>query len=150
MIWAMDAMKDSIMPIMDGVSKFVDAIMKLATGTYTDYYMQDKDGNYTVPHLAKVTPDDFLNAAISVATTFGIFIDELVTVFERHGSFWGNKTEDALNAIGGSVGPVMEGLGKYVDAILKLATGVYVDHYEKDKDGKLIPITKKLKKGAFT
>lgn len=150
MIWAMDAMKDSIMPIMDGVSKFVDAIMKLATGTYTDYYMQDKDGNYTVPHLAKVTSDDFLNAAISVATTFGIFIDELVTVFERHGSFWGNKTEDALNAIGGSVGPVMEGLGKYVDAILKLATGVYVDHYKKDKDGKLIPITKKLKKGAFT
>lgn len=150
MIWAMDAMKDSIMPIMDGVSKFVDAIMKLATGTYTDYYMQDKDGNYTVPHLAKVTPDDFLNAAISVAITFGIFIDELVTVFERHGSFWGNKTEDALNAIGGSVGPVMEGLGKYVDAILKLATGVYVDHYKKDKDGKLIPITKKLKKGAFT
>lgn len=150
MIWAMDAMKDSIMPIMDGVSKFVDAIMKLTTGTYTDGYKQDKDGNYTVPNLVKVTPDDFLNAAISVATTFSIFIDELVKVFERHGSFWGNKTEDALNAIGGSVGPVMEGLGKYVDAILKLATGVYVDHYEKDKDGKLIPITKKLKKGAFT
>lgn len=150
MIWAMDAMKDSIMPIMDSVGKFVDAIMKLATGTYTDYYMQDKDGNYTVPHLAKVTPMDFINAAISVSTTFAVFIDQLVTVFERHGSFWGNKTEDALNAIGNSVGPVMEGVGQYVDAILKLATGVYVDHYVKDKDGKLIPITKKLKKGAFT
>lgn len=150
MIWAMDAMKDSIMPIMDGVGKFVDAIMKLATGTYTDYYMQDKDGNFTVPHLAKVTPMDFINAAISVSTTFAVFIDQLVTVFERHGSFWGNKTEDALNAIGNSVGPVMEGVGQYVDAILKLATGVYVDHYDKDKDGKLIPITKKLQKGAFT
>ena len=44
----------------------------------------------------------------------------------------------------------MEGVGQYVDAILKLATGVYVDHYVKDKDGKLIPITKKLKRGAFT
>lgn len=150
MIWAMDAMKDSIMPIMEGVGKFVDAIMKLATGTYTDYYMKDKDGNYTVPHLAKVTPMDFIMAAISVATTFSYFVDQLVTVFERHGSFWGNKTEDALNAIGGSIGPVMEGVGQYVDAILKLATGVYVDHYVKDKDGKLIPITKKLKHGAFT
>ena len=150
MLWAMDAMKDSIMPIMDGVSKFVDAILKLATGTYTDYYMQDKDGNYTVPHLAKVTPTDFKNAANAVATQFSNFIDELVKVFERHGSFWGNKTEDALNAIGGSIGPVMEGVGSYVDAILKLATGVYVDHYVKDKDGKLIPITKKLKPGAFT
>lgn len=150
MIWAMDAMKDSIMPIMDGVGKFVDAIMKLATGTYTDYYMKDKDGNYTVPHLAKVTPMDFIMAAISVAKTFSYFVDQLVTVFERHGSFWGNKTEDALNAIGGSIGPVMEGVGQYVDAIMKLATGVYVDHYVKDKDGKLIPITKKLKPGAFT
>lgn len=150
MIWAMDAMKDSIMPIMEGVGKFVDAIMKLATGTYTDYYMKDKDGNYTVPHLAKVTPMDFIMAAISVAATFSYFVDKLVTVFERHGSFWGNKTEDALNAIGGSIGPVMEGVGQYVDAILKLATGVYVDHYVKDKDGKLIPITKKLKRGAFT
>lgn len=150
MIWAMDVMKDSIMPIMEGVGKFVDAIMKLATGTYTDYYMKDKDGNYTVPHLAKVTPMDFIMAAISVATTFSYFVDQLVTVFERHGSFWGNKTEDALNAIGGSIGPVMEGVGQYVDAILKLATGVYVDHYVKDKDGKLIPITKKLKHGAFT
>lgn len=150
MIWAMDAMKDSIMPIMEGVGKFVDAIMKLATGTYTDYYMKDKDGNYTVPHLAKVTPMDFIMAAISVAITFSYFVDQLVTVFERHGSFWGNKTEDALNAIGGSIGPVMEGVGQYVDAILKLATGVYVDHYVKDKDGKLIPITKKLKRGAFT
>ena len=150
MIWAMDVMKDSIMPIMEGVGKFVDAIMKLATGTYTDYYMKDKDGNYTVPHLAKVTPIDFIMAAISVATTFSYFVDQLVTVFERHGSFWGNKTEDALDAIGGSIGPVMEGVGQYVDAILKLATGVYVDHYVKDKDGKLIPITKKLKRGAFT
>lgn len=150
MIWAMDAMKDSIMPIMEGVGKFVDAIMKLATGTYTDYYMKDKDGNYTVPHLAKVTPMDFIMAAISVAATFSYFVDKLVTVFERHGSFWGNKTEDALNAIGGSIGPVMEGVGQYVDTILKLATGIYVDHYVKDKDGKLIPITKKLKRGAFT
>lgn len=150
MIWAMDAMKDSIMPIMEGVGKFVDAIMKLATGTYTDYYMKDKDGNYTVPHLAKVSSTEFEKAAAAVASQFSYFVDQLVTVFERHGSFWGNKTEDALNAIGGSIGPVMEGVGQYVDAILKLATGVYVDHYVKDKDGKLIPITKKLKKGAFT
>lgn len=149
MIYAMDAMKDSIMPIMEGVGKFVDAIIKLTTGTYTDYYMKDKDGNYTVPHLAKVSSTEFEKAAAAVASQFSDFIDKLVAVFSKQGS-WGNKTEDALNAIGGSIGPVMEGIGQYVDAILKLATGVYVDHYVKDKDGKLIPITKKLKKGAFT
>lgn len=149
MIYAMDAMKDSIMPIMEGVGKFVDAIIKLTTGTYTDYYMKDKDGNYTVPHLAKVSSTEFEKAAAAVALQFSDFIDKLVAVFSKQGS-WGNKTEDALNAIGGSIGPVMEGIGQYVDAILKLATGVYVDHYVKDKDGKLIPITKKLKKGAFT
>lgn len=149
MIYAMDAMKDSIMPIMEGVGKFVDTIIKLTTGTYTDYYMKDKDGNYTVPHLAKVSSTEFEKAAAAVASQFSDFIDKLVAVFSKQGS-WGNKTEDALNAIGGSIGPVMEGIGQYVDAILKLATGVYVDHYVKDKDGKLIPITKKLKKGAFT
>lgn len=149
MIYAMDAMKDSIMPIMEGVGKFVDAIIKLTTGTYTDYYMKDKDGNYTVPHLAKVSSTEFEKAAAAVASQFSDFIDKLVAVFSKQGS-WGNKTEDALNAIGSSIGPVMEGIGQYVDAILKLATGVYVDHYVKDKDGKLIPITKKLKKGAFT
>lgn len=149
MIYAMDTMKDSIMPIMEGVGKFVDAIIKLTTGTYTDYYMKDKDGNYTVPHLAKVSSTEFEKAAAAVASQFSDFIDKLVAVFSKQGS-WGNKTEDALNAIGGSIGPVMEGVGQYVDAILKLATGVYVDHYVKDKDGKLIPITKKLKRGAFT
>ena len=55
-------------------------------------------------------------------------------MFERHGSFWGNKTEDALNAIGGSIGPVMDGLGKYVDSVLKLATGTYIKGYDRNKN----------------
>ena len=130
MIYAMNAMKDAIAPIMEGVGKFVDAILKLATGTYVDGYTKDKDGNYTVPHLAKVTSLDFINAAVSVALTFSLFVDELVSVFTKHGDFWGNKTEDALDAIGGSIAPVMEGVGKYVDAILKLATGTYIKGYK--------------------
>ena len=134
MIQAMDAMKDSIVPIMDGVSKFVDSILKLATGMYIKEYKKDKDGNYTVPVYDKVTKTMYTEAADAIAQKFASFIDELVNMFERHGSFWGNKTEDALNAIGGSIGPVMDGLGKYVDSVLKLATGTYIKGYDRNKN----------------
>lgn len=134
MIWAMDAMKDSIVPIMDGVSKFVDSVLKLATGMYIKEYKKDKDGNYTVPVYDKVTKTMYTDAADAIAQKFASFIDELVNMFERHGSFWGNKTEDALNAIGGSIGPVMDGLGKYVDDVLKLATGTYIKGYDRNKN----------------
>lgn len=134
MIQAMDAMKDSIVPIMDGVSKFVDSILKLATGMYIKEYKKDKDGNYTVPVYDKVTKTMYTDAADAIAQKFASFIDELVNMFERHGKYWGNKTEDALNAIGGSIGPVMDGLGKYVDAVLKLATGTYIKGYDRNKN----------------
>ena len=134
MIQAMDAMKDSIVPIMDGVSKFVDSILKLATGMYIKEYKKDKDGNYTVPVYDKVTKTMYTDAADAIAQKFASFIDELVNMFERHGSFWGNKTEDALNAVGGSIGPVMDGLGKYVDSVLKLATGTYIKGYDRNKN----------------
>jgi len=43
----------------------------------------------------------------------------------------------------------MDAVSKYVDAILMLATGTYVDHMEKDKDGKLQPYYKQIPKNAF-
>lgn len=148
MIQAMDAMKDSIVPIMDGVSKFVDSIIKLATGMYIKEYKKDKDGNYTVPVYDKVTKKMYEDAADVIAQKFASFIDKLVKMFERHGSFWGNKTEDALNAIGGSIGPVMEGLGKYVDSILKLATGTYIKGYDRNKNPIFGTVTTKNFKDA--
>ena len=149
MVQAMDAMKESIAPIMEGVSSFVDSILKLASGQYIDRYDKDKDGNYTVPHFVKVTKTMYENAAKVIAEQFGSFIDKITEVFTKHGSFWGNKTEDALEAIGGTIGPVMEGLGTYVNAILQLATGTYVDHMVKDKDGNYVPIYKHLEPGQF-
>lgn len=134
MIQAMDAMKDSIVPIMEGVGKFVDSILKLATGMYIKEYKKDKDGNYTVPVYDKVTKIMYTEAADAIAQKFASFIDELVNMFERHGKYWGNKTEDALNAVGGSIGPVMDGLGKYVDSVLKLATGTYIKGYDRNKN----------------
>ena len=148
MIWAMDAMKDSIMPIMEGVGKFVDSILKLSTGMYIKEYKQDKDGNYTVPVYDKVTKKMYEDAADVIAQKFASFIDKLVKMFERHGSFWGNKTEDALNAIGGSIGPVMEGQGKYVDSILKLATGTYIKGYDRNKNPIFGTVTTKNFKDA--
>jgi len=84
------------------------------------------------------------DAAESIAKNFSEFIDKLINVFDSHGNFWGNRTEDALKAIGGSIGPVMDGLSTYVDAIMAVATGTYIDHMEKDKDGKLQPVYKHL------
>ena len=148
-VQAMDAMKESIAPIMEGVSSFVDSILKLASGQYIDRYDKDKDGNYTVPHFVKVTKTMYENAAIVIAEQFGSFIDKITEVFAKHDSILWNKAEDALEAIGGTIGPVMEGLGTYVNAILQLATGTYVDHMEKDKDGNYVPIYKHLEPGQF-
>ena len=149
MVQAMDAMKESIAPIMEGVSSFVDSILKLASGQYIDRYDKDKDGNYTVPHFVKVTKTMYENAAIVIAEQFGSFIDTITKVFAEHDSILWNKAEDALEAIGGTIGPVMEGIGTYVNAILQLATGTYVDHMVKDKDGNYVPIYKHLEPGQF-
>ena len=145
----MDAMKESIAPIMEGVSSFVDSILKLASGQYIDRYDKDKDGNYTVPHFVKVTKTMYENAAIVIAEQFGSFIDTITKVFAEHDSILWNKAEDALEAIGGTIGPVMEAIGTYVNAILQLATGTYVDHMVKDKNGNYVPIYKHLEPGQF-
>ena len=147
--WSMNVVRDSIAPVMDGVSSFADAILKLAAGQYIDRYDKDKDGNYTVPHFKKITEQQYITAAFTISTMFALFIDKLTEAFSKHGSFWGNKTEDALEAIGDSIAPVMEGVGQYVDAILQLATGTYIDHMAKDKDGKFVPIYKHITPKQF-
>lgn len=51
---------------------------------------------------------------------------------------------EELNSDGG-LGPLMQSLGTFANAILTLAAGSYVDHYENDKDGKpTIPIYKPI------
>jgi hypothetical protein len=146
---AIKSMDGSLKPIMESVSSFVDAIIKYASGQYIYAYDKDKDGNYTVPLFAKISDTDMSDAAESIAKNFAGFIENITASFDKGGSFWGNKTEDALEAIAESIGPIMEGLGSYVDAIIMVATGSYIDHMEKDKEGKLQPVYKHLEPKEF-
>ena len=147
--WAVIAIKSigsSMGPLMDGVSKFVDAILKLASGQYIDSYTTDEKGNQ-IPHFTKIEPEQYTVAADTIATYFGKFVDGITANFS--GGFWYSKTENALEALASNLGPIMDAVSKYVDAILMLATGTYVDHMEKDKDGKLQPYYKQIPKDAF-
>jgi len=71
--WAAIAIKSigsSMGPLMDGVSKFVDAILKLASGQYIDSYTTDEKGNQ-IPHFTKIEPEQYITAAYTIATYFG-------------------------------------------------------------------------------
>lgn len=112
---ALEAISDNISPVMNGVSKFVDAIMKVATGTYT---ITDANGNNITKHL---DPNDFTTAATKITDNFSDFITNLIsTVNGLNGD-----VEDALEALGDTLGPIMDGVGNYIEAIMKVATGVY-------------------------
>jgi hypothetical protein len=139
-IHAIESLDDNMKPIMDSVSSFVDAILKLATGQYIDFYLPDKDGNFTVPHFKKLTRSDYENAAIVIAEQFAFFIGKLTENFKA--PWFSAGTEDALEAISENIKPIMDSVSTYVDAILKLATGTYIDHMEKDAEGKWVPIYK--------
>lgn len=144
--YAMNTVKDSIAPVMAGVSSFVDAIIKLSSGQYIDSYTADKDGNMTVPHFTKILPEEYITAAITIAGCFSLFITSLTNSFKKGD---GNKTEDALEAISGTIGPVMDGVGKYVDVLMEMCAGKYLDHMEKDKKGEWVPIYKHVTSGMF-
>ena len=148
----------ALKPIMEGVANFIDSVLKFATGQYVSGFGPDKNGNYTVPILKKLTNEELVDAGKKVGEMFGYFVTSITNSFDKGGNFWGSKTEDALEAISGSIGPVMESLGTFVDAIMKVATGTYIDGYVKDsrgrylrdKDGKLIGNIKHLQPIDFT
>ena len=147
--YAMNTVKDSIAPVMTGVSSFVDAIIKLSSGQYIDSYTADKDGNMTVPHFTKILPEEYITAAVTIAECFSLFITSLTDSFKKGDGFWGNKTEDALEAISGTIGPVMDGVGKYIDVLMEMCGGKYLDHMEKNKKGEWVPIYKHVTSGMF-
>jgi hypothetical protein len=62
-IYAIESLDDNMKPIMDSISSFVDAILKLASGQYIDRYDQDKNGDYTVPHFVKINKEQYEAAA---------------------------------------------------------------------------------------
>lgn len=145
-IWAINVLGKTMSPLMDGVSKFVDAILKLASGQYIDSYTTDDKGNQ-IPHFTKIEKEEYSKAAEVISTNFGEFVDGITKNFD--GGFWYSRTENALEALADNIGPIMDAVSKYTDAILNVATGTYIDHMEKDNEGKLQPYYKKIPEGSF-
>ena len=129
---AIEDLDDNLMPIMNAVSGFVDAIMKLATGVYIKGYDENGKAIYD-----KVTADQFADAADVIVTQFSNFIGKLRDNVTS--SNWETDTSDILEELGDTIGSVMDGVGKWVDAILQVASGTYIDSYTKDKDGNDVP-----------
>jgi hypothetical protein len=132
----MQSMKKAVGPIMEMLAKFVDAVMKVATGTYVSGY--DKDGHAEITHIE---PEEFQEAGEVVANTFGLFINSLNDSFKN----LSYSTIDAIKSMKGAISPIMDGVSSFVDAILKYASGQYIYAYDKDKDGNYtVPLFAKI------
>lgn len=114
--------------IMEGVSGFVDGIMKAATGTYVLSY----DENGKPKEIIRVTDEDFNNAADKIVTQFGKFIDKLI----QQTKDLKKKKAEVIGEFGESIGEVMDSVSSFTDAIMKVATGSYIKGYT--EDGKAI------------
>ena len=114
-----------IRPIINTVSKYVDIVLKVATGHYVIGY--DDNGK---PIYERIPDGAFLNAAISVNKGFSDFLTELNKGFNALGAevkLFGWLYAKTLN-------PIIKLVGKFVDIVLKVATGTYIIGY--DDNGK--------------
>lgn len=127
---------DSLNPIMESLSMFIDAILKLASSTYISGY--DDSGK---PIYEKVTPEMFESAAVKVVDSFSYFMIKL------HESLKGKsgEIEDILDDLEDGIGELMKGISDYVNGILKFATNSYISGY--DEEGK--PIYSRVTNAMF-
>lgn len=135
---AMNAIRKSIAPVMQGISSFVDAIVKLASAQIPDEW--DKDGKPV--HYVEVSDTRYTTAANTIAKQFGVFMDEVTKNFSD--GFFTSKTKNALNALKDTIGPVMDGIGKWTDSILALASGTITYSKFDEKTNSYINVTEKI------
>ena len=124
-ILAMKTMQWILFPIINHVGRFVDIVLKVATANYVTGY--DENGKPEYTHLSD---QDFAKAGTAVSTQFALFITSLGTAFD---SLTDNAI-DAMKSVKKAMGPIMDTLSKFVDAVIKVASGQYVSGY--DKNGK--------------
>lgn len=129
---SIEAIGKSMKPAMEGVSAFADAILKLATGQYITGY--DSNGK---PEYERASKEDYEKAAEVLTKNFSTFLESLVDEANEL-SYW---SDDSIEAIGGSIKPVMEGISAFVDSILKVAGGTYIKEYDMNGNPVMAKIT---------
>ena len=139
-LWSVAAIKlvgENMNPVMESVSSFTDAILKLATGQYITGY--DANGN---PEYARVDKSEYSEAAKVITENFGSFLRTLIE--ESNNLKW--SSESSIESISDAIMPVMKGVSEFVDAIMKVATGTWITGY--DENGK--PTYEKITSAQFS
>lgn len=116
-----------ITPIFTAVGKFVDILVQMASGQYVKEY--DKNGN---PVYGLITKEMYNDAAEAIADGFSLFIEKLSVSFEK----LSDSALRAMNKMRKSIGPLMEGVGSFANALVAMGSGTYTD-----ADGKVQRIT---------
>lgn len=107
-----------ITPIFTAVGKFVDILVQMASGQYVKEY--DKNGN---PVYGLITKEMYNDAAEAISTGFALFIDKLSVSFEN----LSDSALRAMNKMRKSIGPLMEGVGSFANALVAMGSGTYTD-----------------------
>lgn len=109
-------LSESIAPLMQSVGQFANALMTVASGTYQTGY--DKDGR---PIYTKITKTQLSEAATAITDNFTTFLTTLVTKTQG----MKKKQTDAIKSLASSLGPIMQSVGEFANAIITLASGSY-------------------------
>ena len=128
---------DNMSNIMDAVSNFVDAVIKVSTMTVADKW--DKDGKPI--HYKHLNPNIFGIAATKVSGSFRTFVENLGVAFSSISPF----VKDTIEDLDDNMKPIVESVALFIDTVLKLVSYQYIDHY--DENGK--PVYKKITNNDF-
>ena len=121
--------------LMSGVGEFTDAIVKLGTAGTPVF----KNGK--IDHYEKIDAAACANAIVGESGIFTVF---LKTLNEGFGNL--NVVQvSAIQQLAEIMEPLMTGVSMFADTIIKMARGVYVDHY--DQNGK--PVNKVIPTSAY-
>lgn len=126
-IWStvvLNAMGEGVGSLMNGLSGFVDAIIKMASGTIT-LKVGDKE------YVRKISNREMQNAALNVTRYFNVFLENLGKSAEK----LSYKGANVIEQLGKGITPVMNSVGQFVNAILTVAAGTVT---YTDKNGKQI------------
>lgn len=117
-MFIMGFLANKLKPLVAACGDFVDVVAKVATLRFADEW-DPETGKPT--HYAQLDREDFMNAAGMITDGFKNFVSSLHESFGQLG--W--RAMAAIDYLSDSIGPIMKAVGKFTDAVVKLATGTY-------------------------